>query len=91
MKKFTDVIVHDIFSPPVASRNYVYPCIAAYEVLRHQHTNYHSLVGQLKALNGLPAPEEEVEYCYPLASEPEFGACQAQSWSHPSQDFQKLL
>ncbi|MEO0775049.1 MAG: phosphatidic acid phosphatase, partial [Bacteroidota bacterium] len=29
MKKLTDVIVHDIFSPPVASRIYVYPSVAA--------------------------------------------------------------
>ena len=29
--KLTEVMVHDIFSPPVASRIYVYPNIAAYE------------------------------------------------------------
>lgn len=29
----TEVIVHDIFSPPVSSRIYVYPHIAAYETL----------------------------------------------------------
>ncbi|MFT4665392.1 MAG: hypothetical protein ACI9XB_002347, partial [Gammaproteobacteria bacterium] len=33
VKKLTDIIVNDIFSPPVASRNYLYPCVAAYEVL----------------------------------------------------------
>ena len=31
--KVTEVMVHDIFSPPVASRIYAYPNIAAYEVL----------------------------------------------------------
>ena len=29
-KMLTDVMVHDIFSPPVASRIYVYSSIAAY-------------------------------------------------------------
>ena len=33
MKQLTDVIVHDIFSPPVASRVYTYPNIAAYEII----------------------------------------------------------
>jgi len=34
MKRLTDVIVHDIFSPPVASRIYAYPSVAAYEAVR---------------------------------------------------------
>ena len=33
-KKLTDVIITDIFSPPVASRVYVYPLLAAYEAGR---------------------------------------------------------
>ena len=31
--KVTEVMIHDIFSPPVASRSYAYPKIAAYEIL----------------------------------------------------------
>ncbi|MGB0788233.1 MAG: phosphatidic acid phosphatase, partial [Marinirhabdus sp.] len=31
--KVTEIMVHDIFSPPVASRIYVYPNIAAYEII----------------------------------------------------------
>jgi hypothetical protein len=34
VESYTDIIVHDIFSPPVASRNYVYPFLAAYETFR---------------------------------------------------------
>jgi len=68
MKKLTDVIVHDIFSPPVASRIYVYPSIAAYEAIIHDHTDYQTLAGQLEGLEPLPMPEEGQEYCYPLAS-----------------------
>jgi len=68
MKRLTDVIVHDIFSPPVASRNYVYPTIAAYEVLRQHYPNYQTLGGQLKDLKTLPTPEKDQEYCYSLGS-----------------------
>lgn len=65
VKKLTDVIVHDIFSPPVASRIYVYPSIAAYEVMSQSNARYPSLVGQLKGLNQVPqmdvsAPESYV-------------------------------
>jgi len=68
MKKLTDVIVHDIFSPPVASRIYIYPSVAAYEALIHAYPNYNSLAGQLNELTTLPQPEAGEEYCYPLAS-----------------------
>ena len=30
MQNLTDIVVYDIFSPPVASRVYLYPTIAAY-------------------------------------------------------------
>jgi hypothetical protein len=68
MKKLTDVIVHDIFSPPVASRIYVYPSIAAYEAIIHDHPEYQTLAGQLTGFEAVPQPEEGLEYCFPLAS-----------------------
>lgn len=68
MKKLTDVIVYDIFSPPVASRIYAYPSIAAYEALIHDHPEYQTLAGQLNGLEEVPAPEANQEYSYPLAS-----------------------
>lgn len=68
MRKLTDVIVHDIFSPPVASRIYAYPSIAAYEALVHDYPDYQSLQGQLTDLSALPKPESGKTYCYPVAS-----------------------
>ncbi|MEO1435299.1 MAG: phosphatidic acid phosphatase, partial [Bacteroidota bacterium] len=49
MTQLTDVIIHDIFSPPVASRIYAYPSIAAYEAMASGNENYTSLAGQLNA------------------------------------------
>ena len=66
--RLTDVIVHDIFSPPVASRNYVYPCIAAFEVLASKNTAYKSLTGQLRDLNQVPKPEAGKDYAMGVAS-----------------------
>ncbi len=68
MKQLTDVIVHDIFSPPVASRIYVYPSVSAYECLRYAYPEYKSLGDQLSGLSNLPKPDAKKEYCYPLAS-----------------------
>ncbi|WP_375583863.1 vanadium-dependent haloperoxidase [Cyclobacterium xiamenense] len=48
-EQLTEVMVHDIFSPPVASRIYSYPAIAAYEVaVLAEPGTYVSLMGQLK-------------------------------------------
>ena len=68
MKKLTDVIVHDIFSPPQASRIYAYPTIAAFECAIHDNPAYRTLAGQLTGLEGLPQPLEGRPYCFPLAS-----------------------
>lgn len=58
MKQLTDVIVYDIFSPPVASRVYVYPNIAAFEVQAQFNPELLiSLGGQLNGFTTPPAPE----------------------------------
>ncbi len=67
VKKLSDVIVHDIFSPPVASRVYAYPSIAAYEVIVQDYPDYQSLAGQLTNLEPAPKPENP-DINLPLAS-----------------------
>ncbi len=68
MQKLTDVIVYDIFSPPVASRIYAYPSIAAYETLLPQYPEYQSFAGQLNGLQPVPAPDTAQLISLPLAS-----------------------
>lgn len=68
MKQLTDVIVHDIFSPPVASRIYAYSSIAAYEVMQQGFPEYQSLAEQLNGWQGAPEADASQEYCYPLAA-----------------------
>src|SRR5580765_3885671 len=57
IKEITDLIVHDIFSPPVASRIYAYSSVAAYEALIPLDKNYKSLAGQLHGLEAVPKPD----------------------------------
>ena len=60
MKTLTDTIVYDIFSPPVASRVYLYPTIAAYEIIAHFYPEtYYSLVGQINELETIPLPQSD--------------------------------
>lgn len=66
--KLTDVIVSDIFTPPVSSRIYAYSNIAGYEAVRFMDGRYKSLAGQLNELQELPKPQEGVSYHFPLAS-----------------------
>jgi hypothetical protein len=68
VKQVTDVIVHDIFSPPVASRIYAYMSVAGYEAAIHRDQQYVSMAGQLNGLETVPAPQDGVEYCYQLSA-----------------------
>ena len=64
----TDILVHDIFSPPVAARVYAYSGAAAYEVVAQSHTDYRSLAGQFHEFPTVePAPTDE-NYVPELAS-----------------------
>lgn len=66
--RLTQVVIHDIFSPPVASRIYVYANLAGYEALVPSDANYESLAGKIKLFEPGPKPEAGKDYCFPLAS-----------------------
>ena len=58
MQNLTDIVVYDIFSPPVASRVYLYPSVAAYEIMAHFNSNnFNSLKGQINELKEIPIPD----------------------------------
>ena len=68
----TDLIVYDIFSPPVASRIYVYTSLAAHEAMRHQNAEEGSLVSKLKGFTAMPQPEKNRQYNFTLAASKAF-------------------
>src|SRR5210317_831899 len=57
--KVTEIMIHDIFSPPVASRIYAYPNITAYELLAANNSQYQSLNSQINDLPQVPAFSDE--------------------------------
>ncbi len=66
--KVVEVMIHDIFSPPVASRVFAYPNIAAYEIIAQNDTTYNSLRNQISHFGGIPKPKQGKEINYLLAA-----------------------
>lgn len=66
--KVVDIMIHDIFSPPVASRIFAYPNVAAYEIIALQNPRYNSLSGQLSELTQIPKPKNPDQINFQLAA-----------------------
>ena len=64
----TGIMVHDIFSPPVAARVYVYPNIAAYEIIAQNSNEFESLQGQLNGLDSIPTLDKKLGVNQKLAA-----------------------
>ncbi|MFZ4059244.1 MAG: vanadium-dependent haloperoxidase [Ferruginibacter sp.] len=62
------VIFRDVFSPPVASRIYMYTSLAAYETLRYQDSTSKSLTAQLNGFEPMPVPQPNKKCNYLLAA-----------------------
>ncbi|AIZ40594.1 vanadium-dependent haloperoxidase [Cellulophaga baltica] len=66
--KVTEIMIHDIFSPPVASRIFAYPNIAAYEIIALNNEKYNSLSGEINELKEIPKPENGTTINYQMAA-----------------------
>jgi len=63
------IVMGNNFSPIVASRNYTYACIGAYEVMAAINpTKFNSLAGQLNGLNNIPKPSKAEAINFPFAT-----------------------
>ncbi|HLO79488.1 MAG TPA: vanadium-dependent haloperoxidase [Chitinophagaceae bacterium] len=65
--RLNDVVIYDIFSPPVASRVYAYSTLAAFEASRWMDTSYTSLTAQLNGFPEMPAPDPGKTYDFRIA------------------------
>jgi hypothetical protein len=63
-----EIQIHDIFSPPVASRIFVYPNIAAYEILAQKSTKFKTLVGTLNKFESIPQADKSKDVNLELAA-----------------------
>jgi hypothetical protein len=67
-KELTQVIIYDVFSPPVASRIYAYTSLASYEAIRFQNPSYQSIVSRMHGFGTMPVPDKNKSYNYLLAA-----------------------
>ena len=67
-KNLTELIIYDIFSPPVAARIYSYTSLAAHEAIRHIDNKETSIVSRLKGFPVMPLPLKDKNYDYVLAA-----------------------
>jgi hypothetical protein len=69
VKKLNDVVLDNNFPPMIASRNYVYANIAAYEcVAAGADSMYQSLAGQIKHFPAIPRPADKSTIDFSLAA-----------------------
>ena len=68
VKKLNDVVLENNFPPMIASRNYVYANIAAFECVAAGDDNYISLAGQIKHMPVMPKPEKGKDIDFTLAA-----------------------
>jgi hypothetical protein len=68
VKKLNDVVLYNNFPPMIASRNYVYANIAAYECIAAGDSSYQSLAGQIKHLPAIPKPAAGATINFQLAA-----------------------
>jgi hypothetical protein len=68
LQNLTDVIVYDIFSPPVASRIYAYANIAFYEAIKHEQESAKSITAILKEFKSMPVPDARNVYNFKISA-----------------------
>jgi len=72
MDQLTGVIIYDVFTPPVASRLYVYGALASYEAVRFSKPGSASIAEKLNGFGAMPTPEPEAKYDFTLAASKAF-------------------
>jgi len=70
--QLTQVIIYDVFTPPVASRIYVYSSLASYEAMRFSKEGAGSLTEKLHGFGSMPQPDKSKKYDYTLAASKAF-------------------
>ena len=66
--QLTQIIIYDIFSPPVAARIYAYTSLASFEAIRYAKPGTASIAEKLNGFTAMPQPEKDKQYNYTLAA-----------------------
>lgn len=66
--ELTQIIIYDVFTPPVAARIYAYTSLASYEAIRYSKPGAESIAEKLNGFGKMPEPEKGKDYNYTLAA-----------------------
>ncbi len=66
--QLTQIIIYDVFTPPVSSRIYLYSSLASFEAIRFSKPGVPSITAKLKGFRPMPEPEKDKKYNYALAA-----------------------
>ena len=66
--ELTQVIIYDVFSPPVASRIYMYTSPAAFEAIRFEKPASTSVAMRMHGFSNMPVPDSSKKYNFLLAA-----------------------
>jgi hypothetical protein len=68
INQMTELMIHDITNPPLASRFYSYACLAGYEVVAENNTAYKSMHGIVRDYPAVAKPDSIRGYSSQLAA-----------------------
>jgi len=68
VKQLNDIVLENNFPPMIASRNYAYATIAAYECIAAGDTTYPSLAGRIKHMPVMPIPADPGKIDFSLSA-----------------------
>ena len=66
--QMTEIMVHDITNPPLASRFFSYACLSGYEIVSQNDSTSKSMYGIINDYPSIPKPDSIGVYSYQLAS-----------------------
>lgn len=66
--ELTQVIIYDVFTPPVASRIYAYTSLASYEAIRFSKPGNESIAEKMNEFGTMPVPDSSKKYDFTLAA-----------------------
>lgn len=68
VKQLNDIVLENNFPPMIASRNYAYATIAAYECIAAENKNHPSFSGRIKHMPPMPKPVPSSQVDYALSA-----------------------
>lgn len=66
--EMTDIMLHDVTSPPLGARFFGYACLSGYEILSENDSSYKSMYGILNDYPQIKVPDTIRGYSYQLAA-----------------------